>query len=562
MKKDDAILAKTAKGVCEALGKTSALPRGMRNLFKEVDGKTSFGDLLQPATTTDQTDRHAAGEMAKREAREAARKTAEEQVRRIAEARARRKAKEPARKAAAQVRQEAEERAKREAEAAARKVAEEQARRKAEERAKREALERAKREAEEQARRKAEERKRRPAMAMAGSSPRTRPKWGKMLALALAVPAIAMAVLANTLSFDSRIPEFERAASAQFGQPVKISALQASYLPRPQWRFEGVVIGAANQISVPRITAEPRSYAELLGGSTTLASMRIEAPVINAEGLDWLLFGKAQAPGLATRSLVATQVRLDLPGVVVPVFDAQLDIGGDGNWQRIETTDAESGLRIQLSAGDSMQVAIKLDKAALPLFRTPVFDDLTATGMLDRHGLRIGKFEGFSHGGTFTGSAALPWGSGASLAGTVSISTLDMAQVLPGLVETGRLAWEGSFSLPLGDKALPQLAGTFSIDKATLNGIDFGRWLRGESGGQTQFDTLTGTIRQQGGRTRLSQLSGDAGRLAVRGGADIDEKGDASGRFSIELGGERHRGTAVLRGPARVPYKELKWERR
>src|ERR1700744_338383 len=44
------IFTKTAKGLNEASGKTSVLPRDLRNVLKEVDGKLSVGDLLQRLT--------------------------------------------------------------------------------------------------------------------------------------------------------------------------------------------------------------------------------------------------------------------------------------------------------------------------------------------------------------------------------------------------------------------------------------------------------------------------------------------------------------------------------
>jgi hypothetical protein len=40
------IFSMTAKGLREATGKTKDLPRKLRNLLKEVDGKASFGKLV------------------------------------------------------------------------------------------------------------------------------------------------------------------------------------------------------------------------------------------------------------------------------------------------------------------------------------------------------------------------------------------------------------------------------------------------------------------------------------------------------------------------------------
>src|SRR3990172_12080087 len=41
------VFTKTAKGMLEATGKTSALSRDLRNILKEVDGKAAVGKLME-----------------------------------------------------------------------------------------------------------------------------------------------------------------------------------------------------------------------------------------------------------------------------------------------------------------------------------------------------------------------------------------------------------------------------------------------------------------------------------------------------------------------------------
>ena len=41
------VLTKTAKGLMEVTGKTSLLPRDLRNVLSQVDGKATVGDLHQ-----------------------------------------------------------------------------------------------------------------------------------------------------------------------------------------------------------------------------------------------------------------------------------------------------------------------------------------------------------------------------------------------------------------------------------------------------------------------------------------------------------------------------------
>jgi AsmA-like protein len=219
------ILSKTAKGLSEATGKSSDLPRDLRNLLKEIDGKVTVGQLQMrqelfteakfmdalrslerdgyvreatpqkddPAAPRSPLSRPSgpsssgggedldftaiASRTGAKQAADIARQVASERER--VEAAAKAKAEEQARKLSydseakkereemERIHREAEERSRKAAEEKARRDAEEQAKRDAEARARREAEERVRHEAEEKARRAAEEKARRDAEARA-----------------------------------------------------------------------------------------------------------------------------------------------------------------------------------------------------------------------------------------------------------------------------------------------------------------------------------------------------------------------------------------------------------
>ena len=222
------VLTKTAKGLMEVTGKTSLLPRDLRNVLSQVDGKATVGDLHQkldkftetklldtlgklakdgfvrefvsaPASISPPSqvpivqedmdldftalmskppNKAEVSAQTKAEFEDVARQVAQARARQEAdakgraEAEARSKAEAAAKaraEAEARAKHEAEERAKREAAERAAKEAAEKARREADEKAKREADERARREAEERARKEAEERSQRDAETRAKS---------------------------------------------------------------------------------------------------------------------------------------------------------------------------------------------------------------------------------------------------------------------------------------------------------------------------------------------------------------------------------------------------------
>jgi len=216
------VLTKTAKGLMEVTGKTSLLPRDLRNVLSQVDGKATVGDLHQKldkftepkllealgrlakdgfvrefvsapasisppsqvpivqedidldftaliskppskAEVTAQT-KAEADEVARQVAQARAKQDGDGRAKRDAEEKARREADQKAKRAAEEkAKRDAEEKAKRDAAERARKEAEEKARREADARAQADFEARAKRDAEERARKEAEERARREA---------------------------------------------------------------------------------------------------------------------------------------------------------------------------------------------------------------------------------------------------------------------------------------------------------------------------------------------------------------------------------------------------------------
>jgi hypothetical protein len=211
------VLTKTAKGLMEVTGKTSLLPRDLRNVLSQVDGKATVGDLHQkldkfsevklietlgklvkdgfvrefvsapasvsppsqvpivqedvdldftaliskPPTRAEVTAQNfaEADEVARQVAAARAKQDPGAKARADAEARAKAEAEAKSkREAEERARKEAEARAKAEAEAKSKREAEERARKEAEARAKAEAEAKAKREAEERARKEAEAR--------------------------------------------------------------------------------------------------------------------------------------------------------------------------------------------------------------------------------------------------------------------------------------------------------------------------------------------------------------------------------------------------------------------
>ncbi len=556
-----------------------------------------------PPTEPDVPGQAAADAQAHRAAEEQARLAAEEEARRVAEEQARREAEEQARRAAEeQLRRAVEEKARREAETKARLEAEERAQREAAERAQREAAAEARRVAEDAARREAEEQLwlRAEAMARANASrssskeadkgfasvaAATAPASGKatastaaglrrqarwllpVLALVLALPVLGLAIV-QFVSFGGRIPALERVAAAQLGQPVRIASLRLSLLPQPHWRLGGVVVGDKGQIKARQVTLATE-LGSLLGGVTTGDAIEIEAPVIDAEGLAWLLFARPQSPvepASRPRRLSARDARLEFAHLALPAVSVQAEIGAQGLWSNARIQSADQTLSLVLNPqGERVSFELAAKPFPVPFGPDLKLADFDAKGTADRDGIALAQFGSRLHGGVLAGSGRLAWGGEWRLEGALDARHIDIAQLLPAVLQSGRLEGKANFAMRAGQA--PQLfdtlrmEGNFMIRKGAVQGVDFGRMLQNnEAGDRTEFAELAGGFVHERGATQLRQMRLVAGLLLATGNAEVDADRNLRGRLVVDLGvaGERRRASLSLTGTPQSPV----WGRR
>lgn len=522
--------------------------------------------------------RRAAEEEARRREADRARLEAEEQARLLAEEHIRREAAERARlEAEAQAQLLARELAQRDAEVQARRAAEEDARREAE-RERHEAEERARVAAEEQAWREAEAKYRREEQeaaeaartraaakgAKAAKTESTKPRnLGLALALGLVALVVAGLVAAHLISYDGQIPLFEKAAAAQFQQPVKIKALRLSLLPKVQLRLEDVSIGAEGQIKLPQIRASG-DLGNLFSDKKVFKSIELDSPVVTEAGLGWILFGKATARDVVFGQITATNARLESKSLNLPAFEAKLQSDGQGAWKAIVIESADKNLNLELtSKGESVQIDFKARSFKIPFGSDLTLDELVASGTADRTQLAVTEFKGFVHGGILGGNALLKWGGQWNLAGELNARQIDMARLVPGLME-GRLAGTGAYAMQAPETvrlfAANRLEGNFVVARGTLMGVDLGRMVQGGAmSGETKFAELAGSFLHDRGVTQLRQVRLTEGAITANGGAEVDVESNVRGRFAVDLrmSAEQRRANLVVAGN----LKKVEWRR-
>ena len=369
---------------------------------------------------------------------------------------------------------------------------------------------------------------------------RTPINWGKPVALALFLILILGLVLIHFVSFDGRIPQFEKLAGAHLQQPVKIKALHLSLLPLPHWRLDGVSVGNEGQLAVAQITAVA-ALGSMFSDQMVFKSIELESPVLSEQGLIALLFAKSQGQDFKVASVIVRNGKLDSKTIVLPVLDAKIAIGDDGAWQKIalETPDHKTSLLLE-PKGEGAQLEVETNAFSMPFGPAFILENFSAKGVIGRNELRLSEFKGAIYGGYLSGNASLKWGTDWSLGGEISARAIDPGSTAPALLEDGKLEGKAVYAMRAKSYdelfAAPRLEGTFAVQKGSLLGVDLARLLQsGGVGGKTAFAELTGSFVREGPRTQLRQVRLSAGPVSAGGSADVDAGKNISGRFVVEL---------------------------
>jgi hypothetical protein len=385
-------------------------------------------------------------------------------------------------------------------------------------------------------------------------------KWRKPVALGLFLSMLLALGLLHVIGFDSKTALFEKTATAQFQQPVRIGKVHLSLLPQPHWRLEGVSVGSDGHMTVPQVKAT-MELSSLFSDTVAIKSIELESPVFSERALEWLLFGRSQQRSLTVGRVNASNARLASKNISLPPFNAAAEVGADGSWTRITVDSLDRKTRVLLRPdGEAVQVELTADLFKAPFGSAPALDGFIAKGTARRNELVLTDFSARVYDGVIAGTARLQWGASWSLGGDVHAKVIDAAQLAPELLQSGKLEGSASYALEANHAdrlfAMPRMEGRFTVQNGTLLGVDFAKLLRSaNSGGKSSFAELSGAFVQEGGKTQLQKLVLNAGMLSVRGNADMDASKNLNGRLAVELKSpsQQLRGNLVLAGTLGEP---------
>jgi hypothetical protein len=508
----------------------------------------------QARREADERAKRDAADRAKRDAAERARREAEERERREAEERSRREADERAlREAQEETRREAEEAARRRDEEARaqreneKRVREEdKARAKAEAeaaaRARRDERAREKAEAEDRAREQRKEQEKDAAVVAARLEKIRAGKSGGSIGKYLGVAAV-LAVLGGLAYLQFFMPldiaQYERLASAQLGQPVKIRSGNISVLPTPSIRLENVSVGAGGNVKIAAVSAHP-DFVSVISGTPQLKSLELTGVTLDAAGLGGVLFGRGKSTALGLERVHATGVKVAVPGVTLPELEAIATLSPDGNVQKIVVNNSNKTIaaEIQPHSGKAL-VNLTVAKPDALLGLPFEVETLTATGVATASEFAASEFDARFLDGITRGKGTLRWPGPLAFDGSFELRQVDakrITSILVGRVQgTGVVAAQGESLEKLGPGA--RVDGNFTVSKGQITGVDLPRTLQsGKSvGGNTPFNELTTQAQLDKGQLALRGMKIDAGALSASGAVDVDGGKSLSGRLAADL---------------------------
>jgi hypothetical protein len=362
-------------------------------------------------------------------------------------------------------------------------------------------------------------------------------KWGKSLTLtlfALVITAVAAVHLAPV-----PVGDYERAASAALGQPVKIGAARMSLLHGLEIVFSRVTIGDAVQID--KLHTYP--YFETLTGDRKLFhGFEIEGGTVEQGRLANLLFGSAKLASLGVRDIKATKLTLRGP-LHLPTLDADAKIGANGALTSLTLKGPDNLVATLTPNAGTLGVEVNADHLTVPFAPDVVISLFSAKGSATRDGLDIPEWSGAGLDGDLSGTARIRWSPQWNVEGDLKVRRINAAVFAPALLSEGRVEeGRGSYRMSGPNPAklyeTARLEGHFVMSKGSLGSFDLSRLIQSagsQSAGRTVFAELSGDGVYDKGAVALRNLNLSAGALSAAATLEVAQGGALSARIVADM---------------------------
>lgn len=375
----------------------------------------------------------------------------------------------------------------------------------------------------------------------------------KKLFLAIFVLFVLLVVAPFLVPTATYVKQIEQLASDKLEVPVHIGSLHFAILPTPRINLKELVIGPDEDVRVAEVAAV-LDVTTLFDDVRVISRLNVHEPVIRQSAIALLggLAGKqggSGAPMVELRRIVVKDARLELDGIRLPVMDADVALTAGTALEKAALVSNEGNLKVDITPGNGGYLAaIRATKWILPAGPPLMFDSLNMDLAYAGTTLKFPKVEAALYRGHMTASGQLDWAKNWRLSGnfgTRNIELGDATRLFTRAIKvTGRISGDGKFSSTSREAAKLGEALTlnyrFKVEDGVLYGMDLVKAAsllvrQGSTGGETQFDELSGTLYTRGKQVEVRPVHMVSGLLGADGHVRIAADRKLSGQIDTEI---------------------------
>jgi hypothetical protein len=376
----------------------------------------------------------------------------------------------------------------------------------------------------------------------------------KKIVIWLATLISLLIILPFLIPTQSYLREAERVASDKLGVPVTIASGHWLLLPSPRVVVDDITVGKLREIRVAQIVVVPTLSS--MFSSTKVLNLSVNKPIIkqSAVALASTLFSKQpevrrDATAINIHYVKMDALQLDWPDIKLPLVNLDMDFTNANALMSASINAVDGTLQADVTPkGEEYLISMTAEKWMSPVGLPVLIDNAKFEMRLKGSRLDIPNIDVALYGGKLTGNALVSWEKNWHTSGKLNLGNISVKEpsrlVSKTVYLSGRLFSNGSFSSSA--KEASALADNihadfkFNVNSGVLHGLDLVKVAsllikQGRSGGDTEFDELSGLLNVAGKQYNLRDLKISSGLLAGTGQVKIKANEELDGDAEIKL---------------------------
>lgn len=376
-------------------------------------------------------------------------------------------------------------------------------------------------------------------------------KKSQKIVFAAALVIGLLFILPFLIPMQTYLHKAEQIASEKLGQPVTIGAAHVMLLPSPRVSASDIVVGSHDELKVANLVVIPTIGT--LFSDVKILDLNISKPVVKKAALDFVAALKTSgdaASSVNIRHIKIDDLQLLWPKVKLPMLKAEATLTSENKLESatVKTADGKLSADVTPQNSDEQLIMVNANKWTLPAGLPLLIDKAKLEMHLKGSKLIIPSIDIALYGGKLKGDAVLSWQKNWRVTGNFGIDNLSTQEpsrlVSKSVYLSGSLLGKGNFSSAAKDAGVLadnlQTNMQFKVNHGVLHGLDLVRVAslllkQNQSGGETQFDVLSGVLNASGKQYQLRDLKISSGLLAATGQVKVKPNKTLDGVVEVEV---------------------------